>query len=150
MAGAASAFANDPLWGKRFEVLLGAAKQLRDNDHNEAAIVTAQTACEVCTEIVLTLTFQSRGIDYLNDPLGHLLSNYNVGNERVRRLYEAVTDDLISKTSPHWSSFQKHVKKRNDVVHSGEQATRAEADASIAVAAEIIEHIKQHYYARWL
>ena len=82
--------------GKTVEILLEAAKRLRDDGHPEAAIVTAQTACEVCTEIVLTATFRRRGIDYLSDPLGRLLHTYNVGNERVRRIYEAVTNDPIT------------------------------------------------------
>ena len=145
------AFANNPLWGARFEVLLEATKRLRDDGHPEAAIVTAQTACEICTEIVLTGTFQRRRIDYLSDPLGRLLPNYNIGNDRVRRIYEAVTNDSIAAAdSVRWQRFQQHVKKRHGVVHGGQEATRSDANASIKVVEEIIEHVREHYYDMWL
>lgn len=140
------AWATDPIWGGRFKVLLQAAKDLRDNDHHEAAIVTAQTACEVCTEILLTVALRKRGVEYLSDPLDRLLPNYNLGNERVRKVYEAITDDLLTADAARWSKFQQHVKKRNGVVHRGEAATRAEADASISVVEDVIDHIVQHHY----
>ncbi len=59
------AWANDPVWGGRFHILLQAAKDLRDNDHPEAAIVTAQMAFEVCTEVLLTQTLRERGVGYV-------------------------------------------------------------------------------------
>jgi hypothetical protein len=145
------AFANDPLWGARFEVLLEAAKRLRDDGHPEAAIVTAQTACEVCTERVMTETFLRRRIDYLSDPLGRLLPNYNIGNDRVRKIYEAVTNDSIAAAdNARWQRFQQHVKKRQGVVHGGQEATPSDADASITVVEEVIEHVRRHYYDTWL
>jgi hypothetical protein len=145
------AFANDPLWGARFEVLLEAAKRLRDDGHPEAAIVTAQTACEVCTERVMTETFLRRRIDYLSDPLGRLLPNYNIGNDRVRKIYEAVTNDSIAAAdNARWQRFQQHVKKRHGVVHRGQEATQSDAGASITVVEEIIEHVRRHYYDTWL
>ncbi len=151
MGAGGMAFALDPLWGSRFEVLLEAAKRLRNDRHHEAAIVTTQTACEVCTELVLTETFRRRGLDYLSDPLGRLLPNYNIGNDRVRRVYEAATNDSIAAVDKlRWQRFKQHVERRNDVVHSGLEATQADADASIAVVEEIIEHIRKHYYETWL
>ena len=147
--GAWIAWATDPIWSGRFEVLLQVAKDLRDNDHPEAAIVTAQTACEVCTEILLTETFRKRGIDYLSDPLGSLLPNYNLGNDRVRRVYQAATNDLITTETVRWAAFKQHTKKRNDVVHAGEAAARDKADASIKVVEDIIRHMVRHHYEKW-
>jgi hypothetical protein len=113
--------------------------------------VTAHTACEVCTEIVLSEVWRRRNIDYLSDPLGRLLPNYNIGNDRVKRIYEASTDDSIASADKgRWDRFKQHVKRRNDVVHSGLQATRVQADASIRVVEEMIEHVKKHYYETWL
>jgi hypothetical protein len=135
-------------YGKRLNVLFNTAVWLRDLGYHEAAIITAQTACEVCTEIVLTDAFDSRGIGYLTDPVGDLLPNYNLAHDKVRKVYEAVTDDAIAQ-EPFWPTFKEHNKKRNGVTHRGERATRADADASIAVVEEVIRHIQQHYVATW-
>jgi hypothetical protein len=82
--------------GFLFQALLSTAKELNDNGHHEAAIVTAQTACEVCTEMVLTKTFEIRGVpEYLPKTLDDFVLGknytYNVGSDRVRKLYETVT-----------------------------------------------------------
>jgi hypothetical protein len=141
-------------FGFRFQTLLSTAKGLNDNGHHEAAIVTAQTACEVCTAMVLTEILKIRDIDYLSDalaPTDGLLPNYNLSRKDVRRYYEAVTEDKIAEDdNDRWTRFQKHVRRRNKVVHhAGESATKAEADASIRVVQEMIEHILQHHDAKW-
>ena len=141
MPGASIAAMWPEWWEDRFFVLLSTAESLKDQGHHEAAIVTAQTACEVCVEVFLEAGFRDKGIADLADPIGRLLPNYNVGNERVRRIYVAVCDDQIHQ-EPFWSSYQKHVERRNRVVHRGEKASRQEADDSIAVATEVVRHIR--------
>jgi hypothetical protein len=135
-------------FGKRLNVLFTTACWLRDLGYHEAAIITAQTACEVCTAQVLADTFDSRGIGYLTDPVRELLPNYNLANERVRKFYAAVTNDDVAQ-QPYWARFRQHNHKRNGVTHRGENASRADADASIAVVEEVITHIQQHYAATW-
>jgi hypothetical protein len=131
-------------WENRFFVLLDTAKTLKDQGHSEAAIVTAQTACEVCTEVFLEAGFRNKGISYLNDPVEALLhNNYNLGNDRVRNLYAAVCDDPIQQ-EPFWSSFKEHVWRRHRVVHRGKRASQQEAEASIAVAEEVVRHIRRN------
>jgi hypothetical protein len=46
-------------------VLFNTACRLRDLGYHEAAIITAQTACEGCTEQVMTDTFDIREFRYL-------------------------------------------------------------------------------------
>ena len=128
-------------WEDRFFVLINTAKTLKDQGHPEAAIVTAQTACEVCTEIFLEAGFRNQDIAYLKGPINDLLTNYNVGNPRVRRIYEAVCNDQISQ-EPFWARFQEHVKRRHRRVHRGEKASQQEAEDSITVAEEVIGHIR--------
>ena len=62
-------------WEDRFFVLINTAKTLKDQGHPEAAIVTAQTACEVCTEIFLEAGFRNQDIAYLKGPINDLLTN---------------------------------------------------------------------------
>ncbi len=137
------AFANGA-WRERFEVLLDSAKQLRDQGHNEAAIVTAQIACEVYAEVVLTAMFARKNIEYLSDPIEEILPNYNLGNEKVRGVYVALCDDPIHQ-QVFWSRFKQHTKRRNDVVHRGTQANQADADDSITVVEEVIHHINSWF-----
>jgi hypothetical protein len=135
-------------FGKRLNVLFNTACWLRDRGYHEAAIITAQTACEFCTEMVLTDTFDSRGIGYLTDPVSELLPNYNLAHEKVRKVYDAVANDAIAQ-EPFWPEFVEHSKKRNKVAHRGEKATRPDADASIAAVEKVIRHIQQHYASTW-
>ena len=88
-------------WGNRYEVLLSVARWLREEGHHEAPIATAQTACEVCAETTLSALFRTKDITYLSDPVGNLISTYSLANDRVRKLYEAVSEDPIHE-EPFW------------------------------------------------
>jgi len=55
----------------------------------------------------------------------------------------------ITTDAARWSRFKHHLEKRNAVVHRGEAASRTDADASVAIVEEIIEHLRQHHYATW-
>lgn len=85
------AWAFPEMWKDRYEILLDTAKRLRDEGYHEAAVVTAHTACEVCTEITVSGALREKGLDHLSKPIDDLLPNYNIRNEKVRKLYEALT-----------------------------------------------------------
>lgn len=128
-------------WQERYEVLLDTAHQLREQGHHEAAIVTAQTACEVCMEAVLTEVLRQRvGDDGVTDLITSSLGNYNPTNERVKKWYETLFDHRIQDES-FWQSLTKHVARRHGVVHRGEEATSQEADESIAAVDDVIRHL---------
>jgi hypothetical protein len=135
-------------FGKRFVVLFNTARWQSAAGYHEAAIITAHTACELCTQVVLTATLDSRGIGYMADPVKDLLPSYNLAVLRVRKFYEAVTDDAIGQ-EPFWQSFTQHNDRRNGAVHRGEPMTRADAAASIAAVEKVIRHIQRHYEATW-
>ena len=124
--------------------MLDAAETLKNQGHYEAAIVTAQTACEVCTEVFLEAGFRNKGITYLADPIESLLrNNYNLNNDRVRGIYKTVCDDQIEQ-EPFWARFKEHTKRRNDVVHRGVRASQQEAVDSIGVVREVVTHIRSN------
>lgn len=108
MVGIAWAFPE--MWKGRYEILLDTAKRLSAEGYHEAAVVTAHTACEVCTEITLSNTLREKGLDHLSKPIDNLLPNHNLGNDRVRKLYESLTGDLISQES-FWPNFTTHTKR---------------------------------------
>jgi hypothetical protein len=134
-------------WGQRyFEILNDIAKRLRDQGHHEMAVVAAQTACEVFTELVVTTTFKNQNIGHLAEPVEALMPNYNLGNDRVRKLYEALCNDPISQ-QPFWSRYKTHVKRRHGIVHEGKQTDRAGAEESIKAVEEVIYHIQNWFGA---
>lgn len=130
--------------GDSVQCLLDAAGRLRADGHHEAAIATAQTACEVCTETMLSALFRIKGITYLTDPVGNLIPNYNLSNDRVRTLYVAVSEDPIHE-EPFWGAFKRHTKCRNEVVHGGREAEPWESEESI----EAVKAVVGHLLKRW-
>jgi hypothetical protein len=133
-------------WAERYGPLLEVARQLRNDGYYAAAIVTAQTACEVCTEVVLTEALHARvGDEAVADYItGSLRDNHNLLNGRVQKLYEVLFGHRIQEYQPLWQSFKDHVKRRNDIVHQGDEATVQGADDSIAAVDKVIQHLLQN------
>jgi hypothetical protein len=131
------------LWQARYKYLLDAAKQLNADGHHAAAIVTAQTACEVCTAVVFTAVLRAKGVVSLTDPLRNLISSYSLANDKVRDLYVALSGDRI-QDKPFWSDFKAHAKLRMNIVHGGHSATAEDADKSIATVEKVIDHLLQN------
>jgi hypothetical protein len=116
--------------------LLERARQLIDQ-----AVVTAQTACEVLTEPALTVAFTKKGVGFLAEPVADLFLSYNLGNEKVRGLYCALTGDEIQKR-PFWQSFKALTALRNGVVHRGEPVSPQEARDASQAAADFLAHLE--------
>jgi hypothetical protein len=133
------------VWSNRYKVLLDNAKKLRDQGNYEAAIVTAQTACEVCTESVLTGALHERFNDTdVVDLITTTLSTYNPKNARVKDWYEILFDHRI-QDEPLWQPLMEHVTRRHRIVHRGEEATEQQADESIAAVDEFTRHLLENY-----
>ena len=139
----ATASASVKKWRERYEVLLDTAKRLREQEHYEAAIVMAQTACEVCTEAVLTGALRERvQDDEVADLITDSLSNYSPTNDKVKKRYKVLFGHRI-QDEPFWQPLTEHVARRHGIVHSGEEATPKEADESIAAVEKTIRHLLQ-------
>jgi hypothetical protein len=122
--------------------LLDAAKKLRDDGHHAAAIVTAQSACEACMELVLTEAVRAGvGDAAIADFITDSLPNYNPISGRVQKLYELLFGHSLQENQPLWEPFKKHVKHRNNIVHHGHVATPRQADESIATVEKVIDHL---------
>jgi hypothetical protein len=70
-----------------------------------------------------------------------LLPGYNLANDRVRKLYNAVTGDQI-QTQSFWQAFKESATRRNQAVHNGRIATKAEAEASFKAASDLVAYLK--------
>ena len=125
-----------------FEALLNSAGQLLKDGHPSAAVLVAQTAIEVCTERIVSKFIAARGATFLSKWIDDRLDNYNIFNEAVRRLYQALSSDAALVNQGFWTSsrLKNHVELRNDIAHEGRQASLVEAQASVKVAREAIQY----------
>lgn len=132
-----------PAWIKRFPhaSLLQLARGLATQGFHAQAVITAQTACEVCTEAVMTRLIRSRGIDDLQEALDWMIPTYNLGNDRVRKLYVALSSDEIEKAT-FWPRFKTHTERRHEAAHKGMGISAHVAEASCQVAEELIRHLE--------
>jgi hypothetical protein len=123
--------------------LLVVARRLASQGEHRAAVVIAQTACEVLTEQVirhlLELARAKALKDWALDVIGN--RNFNLDNERVRKLYVALSDDRIMDRSL-WAPYQAHVRLRHRVAHRGELPSEGEAKASCDAAGALLEHLE--------
>jgi hypothetical protein len=122
--------------------LLKLTEKLIDDGEFSIAVVVAHMACEVATERSLAEAFVNRGIQHLEDSVSEFLNGYNLGNERLRKFYMALTGDQVQNTT-FWQAFKESATRRNNIVHSAHFATRAEAEASHQAAAELVAHLKK-------
>jgi hypothetical protein len=123
------------------EKLLTTAQELIEKGEFSIAVVVVHMACEISVERAISRAFKAKGIDYLQQPVEDLLSGYNLANERVRNLYNAVTGGEIQK-QPFWQQFKESATRRNKAVHEGKIATKAEAEASFNAASSLVQHLK--------
>ncbi len=123
------------------EKLLTAARDLIDKGEFSIAVVVAHMACEISVERALSRSFKAKDIDYLQKPIKDLGFTYNLANDRVRKLYNAVSGDEIQKQS-FWEEFKASAERRNDAVHEGKIATTEEAEASFNAASNLVAYLK--------
>ncbi len=121
--------------------LLQLARALAAQGLHAQAVITAQTACEVYTEAVITALIQARGIADLHDAIERMIPNYNLANERVLRLYVALSSDKI-QDAEFWQRFKTHVERRHEAAHQGKGLSPDVAEASCQVAEELIRHLE--------
>lgn len=123
------------------ERLLTTAKNLIDNDEFSIAVVVAHIACEISTERAISKAFAAKGLEYLEESVEDLLPGYNLSNERVRNIYNALKGDEIQQQS-FWQAFKQSATLRNKVIHQGKIATQSEAEVSVKAAGELIAYLK--------
>jgi hypothetical protein len=120
--------------------LLESADRLLSQNEPAAALVMAHMACEIYTEQVIVLAFQKRGFAELQDSVMDLFSTHSLANDRLRKLYLALTRDPIAQTS-FWSRFKASSQLRNEAVHHGARVSVDQARDACAVAREFVAHV---------
>jgi len=123
------------------EKLLTTAKDMIEKGEFSIAVVVAHTACEISAERAIYRAFKAKGVDYLQQAVEDLLSGYNLANDLVRNLYNAVTDSRIQNQA-FWQPFKESATVRNKAVREGGITTKAEAEASFNAASSLVKHLK--------
>jgi hypothetical protein len=122
------------------EVLLSVARSLIDASQHSVAVVVAHMACEVATERALGAAFAKRGLQDLEEAIGELLNGYNLANDKNTKLYNALTGQSIEQEA-FWPEFKKSAKLRNHIMHAGQIATAAQAEATHRATSALVKHV---------
>jgi hypothetical protein len=125
-----------------WEQLLALGDDLRAREQHGLVVIVAQMACEVRADQIFDALIAARGLTYLQNWIEVTTNeNSNLGNQKVRDLYVALSGDTI-QTQSFWSDYQTHARLRNDVVHGVVRVVSAtQAEASLTVARQLINHL---------
>jgi hypothetical protein len=119
--------------------LLYLAKSLNDEGEHSVAVIVAHMACEIAVERVLSESLSTSDMEALRDLLLEMLNGYDLGNQRLRHLYNALGGDLEKQL--FWPSFEASARRRNRIVHSGKIVSRAEAGESYQAATQFVAYL---------
>jgi hypothetical protein len=123
------------------DTLLAKAQELITTGEFSIAVVVAHMACEISAERTISQAFARKGVGYLEDPVLAYVSGYNLANERLRNLYNALTGNNIQDES-FWAAFKASAERRNQAVHKGKIVTEAEAEDSYKAVSALIAYLK--------
>ena len=121
--------------------LLESAKEMTLRSRHEIAVVTAQMACEICAERVLRTYYRFKEVTFLENAIEDLLPSYNLANEKVRRVYVALTGDPIQQQY-FWSEYKTMVTIRNKAVHAGARIQESQAQMVCRIASSVVKHLQ--------
>ena len=77
----------------------------------------------------------------MEKPITDLFSGFSLSNDRLRKVYAAVTNDDITKQE-FWADFKQSAKRRGDCAHNGERGTKADAWDAYRVCTAFVKHVK--------
>ena len=128
--------------GSLTDVYLTIANNLINQGYFNIAIVTSHIACEIAAERAFDAAYAAKNLETLGAAVDDLMNGNNLGNERHRKLYNALTGTNIEKES-FWQQFKTASKLRNAIIHKGSQANKDEAEAALQAAKDLIAYLKQ-------
>src|SRR5580692_3605468 len=100
------------------KALLTIAQGLVDQGHFNIAIVASHMACEVAAERAFDAAYAAKNLEPLGEAVDSLMNGHNLGNDRHRKLWNALTGTELEKEQ-FWSRFKAASEKRNLIVHRG-------------------------------
>jgi len=98
----------------------------------ELTVIVAQMACEVVVEQTLTPLLKGKKRPRTFNLQGGALNAYT----------QSTHDRAITK-QPFWKPFTHHAKRRHKVVHGSARVNHAEAQESLTVATQLVNHVEK-------
>ncbi len=120
--------------------LIALAERLLTENEFSISVVVAHLAAEIAASRKLTDAFATRGITDLEEAVTAFFSGSSLTNERIRKLYSALTGDEIGNQS-FWPDFRASALLRNRIAHAGAIASRTDAETAIAATSAVIKHL---------
>lgn len=121
--------------------LLDAAREMIHRGRYEVSVVTCQMACEVCVERVLETYFRARKVKFMEESIEDLLPSYNLANDKVRKIYIALTEDAINWQF-FWAEYKTMVSIRNKAIHAGTRIQESQAQMVLRIATSVVKHLQ--------
>lgn len=118
----------------------GLADELFRRGEYRFAVVAAQTACELYLEVAVTELLKARLQEPFTSLIPDLMHTFSMLDQRGPKVWRALTGQRI-QAAPCWTNYQRHVQRRNTVVHGGAEPTREEALASIGAMVALFEYV---------
>jgi hypothetical protein len=122
--------------------LFAAARSMVDEEHYGPAVVIAQAAVEVGMESAISFGLR---VGEVPDALQTWIEESTVGtwtptNERVQRLWKALTDDSIT-AADGWEAYKVGVNLRHGFVHRAQAVPKDGAEQFIDAVEKVVAHI---------
>jgi hypothetical protein len=108
----------------------------------DLAVIVAHTACELATAYVFATAFGGKHIQALEELLFRHNSGRSLSDERVRKVYTALTGDAIAGRQQLWQRFTDMANLRNRIIHGGATATKEDAEKGLVLATELVAHLE--------
>lgn len=124
------------------DALLSAADNMVANEHFAAALMTAQTAAEICVDRSIAALIRLRDVEYLDKALTEHLPNRNLAHNRVLGLYQSLTGEALGGI--RWfTRYVQLVEVRNKAAHEAGPVTKDEAEEMIHIVRnDLIPHVR--------
>jgi hypothetical protein len=114
------------------------------------AVILSQVACELHTEVALTVLLSRRLEPRVTDAVIALIrGSPALDNGHVRRLWSECTGDNPAgipdkgiKPSEWWKAWKEARDLRDEIAHRGATVTQQQAEDAYAASAKYIEHVR--------
>ena len=125
-----------------FELLV-VASEFAEAGRFDYATIAIQTAVEIYVELRVRTILAWRELGPLEDWILKEFDGrpFNFKADRLKALWRALTRDEINKHDEWWSRYMAHVRRRENIVHAGAHASAEQAQDSLLVAGQLMNHV---------
>lgn len=123
--------------------LIAAARSMAPEEPHGSALIVAQAAVESGIETAISFALRLREVpEPLQEWIGHrsTLADWSPTNDRVQRLWTAMTDDRITE-APGWKAYKEGANLRHAFAHRAAMVTQEQAVSFIDAAEQVLDHV---------